>query len=156
MRSGQILLCVCPAHGSLGCAPAGLAGARPGLLVLSLGDSYTVPRVPGGRGASAADTSLHQPSNCPPLPSEPVVLLGTKWPLGPAYSLWLLLPPGPSSLAGARFPRLRPKETCSSLASGLSSGCASAAARSGTWLSVVPNAVRWAQACLSLHIPGRL
>lgn len=111
--------CVCPAHGSLGCAPAGLAGARPRLLVLSLGDSSSVPRVPGGRGTSTADTPLNQPSSCPPLPSELVVLLGTKWPQGPAYSLWLLLPPGPSSPAGARSPRLRPKETCSSLASGL-------------------------------------
>ena len=78
MGSGQVLLYTCPTHRSLGCAPARLGGAQgqawaAGAFSGGLFGAW----VPGGRGASTADTSLHQPSSCLLLPSEPVLSPGT-------------------------------------------------------------------------------
>lgn len=65
--------------------------ARPRLLVIPLGGSSSVPRGPGGRVASAADTSLRQPSSCPS--SAPWSHVAARL----ACGLWLLLLPGPTS-----------------------------------------------------------
>jgi len=105
--SGHVLLCACPAHRNLVCAPAGLAWAQGQTRAAGAfsGGLFFSAQGMWGQGASAADTSLRQPSSCAPLPSEPVVWVGALWPLGPACSLWLLLLPGPSSSSWCPLPK---------------------------------------------------
>ena len=141
--------------------------ARPGLLVLALGGSASVPTVPGGRGASAAETSLRQPSHCPPLPSEPALpSLGNQVGSGSACGLWLLLLPSPFSSSQSSIPEAQTQEDLQflglwvqesrrSLGWGGSSGFASASTGSGTQLSLALPPVKWAQACIPVLLASQ-